>query len=177
MIAVLFARRDSIYKTVPGLDVWDEDRDARKWPGGAPVIAHPPCRLWGRLHHLAKSSDIEAERALGLYAIGRVREFGGVLEHPEYSKLWKAGALPVPGSVDAWGGYTIMVRQSDWGHRAEKRTWLYVVGVGFCDLPAMPRQASIAFGLVELMGQREREATPPAFAAWLVELAGRVRRA
>lgn len=48
-IAVLFARQDSIYKTLPGCDVWDIERDARKWPGGCPVVAHPPCRAWGRL--------------------------------------------------------------------------------------------------------------------------------
>lgn len=30
-IAVLFARADSIYKTLPECDVWDATRDARKW--------------------------------------------------------------------------------------------------------------------------------------------------
>ncbi len=34
-VAVLFARQDSVYKQLPGTDVWDIDRDARKWPGGA----------------------------------------------------------------------------------------------------------------------------------------------
>lgn len=28
-VAVLYARRNSIYKQMPGCDVWDEDRDAR----------------------------------------------------------------------------------------------------------------------------------------------------
>lgn len=35
-IAILFARADSIYKTLPGCDVWDIQRDARRWPGGGP---------------------------------------------------------------------------------------------------------------------------------------------
>lgn len=43
-VAVLFARQDSHYKSIAGVDVWDIDRDARKWPGGMPVVAHPPCR-------------------------------------------------------------------------------------------------------------------------------------
>ena len=43
-VAVLFARADSIYKTLPGCDVYDIKRDARTWPGGCPVVAHPPCR-------------------------------------------------------------------------------------------------------------------------------------
>ena len=46
-VAILFARSDSYYKTLPECDVWDIERDARKWPGGAPVVAHPPCRAWG----------------------------------------------------------------------------------------------------------------------------------
>lgn len=51
-VAVLFARADSIYKGLPGVDVYDADRDARTFPGGCPVVAHPPCRAWavsGRL--------------------------------------------------------------------------------------------------------------------------------
>ena len=53
-VAVLFARADSHYKALPDVDVWDIERDARKWSGGSPVVAHPPCRSWGRLAHMAK---------------------------------------------------------------------------------------------------------------------------
>lgn len=48
-VAALFVRADSVYKTMPGVDAWDEARDARGWPGGCAVVAHPPCRLWGKL--------------------------------------------------------------------------------------------------------------------------------
>lgn len=34
MVAVLFARADSVYKGLPGCDVWDAERDARLWQGG-----------------------------------------------------------------------------------------------------------------------------------------------
>ena len=44
-IAVLFARADSVYKTLPDCDVWDIDRDARRWPGGGPVVAR-----WWPIH-------------------------------------------------------------------------------------------------------------------------------
>jgi len=54
MVAVLFARKDSIYKQMPDVDVYDIDRDARTWPGGCAVVAHPPCRGWGGLSHMAK---------------------------------------------------------------------------------------------------------------------------
>ena len=48
-VAALFVRADSIYKLMPGVDAWDIERDARAWPGGSPVVAHPPCRAWGAL--------------------------------------------------------------------------------------------------------------------------------
>ena len=36
MISVLFARSDSVYKALPGCDVWDQERNALFWPGGNP---------------------------------------------------------------------------------------------------------------------------------------------
>ena len=53
-VAVLFARSDSNYRAIPGTDVFDLARDARTFRGGMPVVAHPPCRSWGRLRHFAK---------------------------------------------------------------------------------------------------------------------------
>ena len=38
LVTVLFARRDSIYKSMAGCDVWDADRDALNWPGDSPVL-------------------------------------------------------------------------------------------------------------------------------------------
>ena len=84
-VAVLFARADSIYKTMPECDVYDIERDARTWPGGCPVVAHPPCRAWGKLFYFAKPRA--GEKELGPFAANQVRRFGGVLEHPKDSKL------------------------------------------------------------------------------------------
>lgn len=83
-VAVLFARHDSVYKRIESVDVWDIQRDARKWPGGMPCIAHPPCRAWGRLRHFANPRA--DEKALALFAVGCVRRWGGVLEHPASSR-------------------------------------------------------------------------------------------
>lgn len=107
-VAVLFARADSVYKTMPGLDVWHAARDALTWPGGAPVIAHPPCRSWGNLAHFAKPRH--GERELALWAVDQVRIHGGVLEHPATSRLWREKPLPRPGEIDEWGGWTLPVR-------------------------------------------------------------------
>lgn len=167
MVAVLFARRDSVYKSFAGLDVYDEARDARTWPGGCPVIAHPPCRGWGRLRGMANPA--EGELDLARFAVDAVRSYGGVVEHPAFSLLWDDKGLPEPGVRDAFGGVTYPVLQSWWGHRAPKLTFLYVVGVG--ELPRVPFALGTPGGRVELMGRAEREATPWAFAAWLVDLA------
>jgi len=117
MISVLFARQDSVYKSIPGLDVWDIDRDARNWPGGNPVIAHPPCRSWGRMRQFSKPRPDEKE--LAIFAVCQVRNWGGVLEHPESSTLWSHCSLPRPRELpDIYGGITISVDQYHFGHRA-----------------------------------------------------------
>ena len=104
-VAVLFARADSIYKTMPGCDVWDMDRDARKFPGGMPIVGHPPCRAWGQLRHLAVVKPRADEKALAPWCIQKIRENGGVLEHPKGSSLWPVLGLPEPnGLPDEWGG-------------------------------------------------------------------------
>lgn len=187
-VAVLFARTDSIYKTLSDVDVWDAPRDARTWSGGSSVVAHPPCRGWGRLAHMAKPRF--DERALAVYAVDQVRRFGGVLEHPAFSKLWSACELPAPGKRDAFGGWTLPIHQHWWGHRAEKATWLYIVGCPPADIPEMPLVLGKAHFVVGTSGRRkdgtrtgrtreikkaEREHTPIELAKWLVELARRCR--
>jgi len=193
-VAVLFARADSTYKTMPGCDVWDAERDARRWQGGAPVVAHPPCRAWGRLRAMAKPRH--DEKALALFAVDQVRRFGGVLEHPAHSTLWPAAGLPLPGERDAFGGWTLPIQQLWWGHRAQKDTWLYIVGCEPRDLPAMPMVLGEASHVIAqrrtlsdggrlkkgMPGWRpevtkaEREHTPPQLAEWLCEVARRCRR-
>lgn len=136
-IAALFVRHDSVYKQLPGVDCWDIERDARKWRGGVPCIVHPMCRGWGRLRQFSHATEEERQQAVA--AVWMVRASGGVLEHPAESSLWAYLGLPLPGrGADAYGGYTIELRQCDHGHRAEKLTWLYIVGCDVDDLPPMP---------------------------------------
>lgn len=184
-VAVLFAREDSIYKTLPGVDVFDVKRDARSWRGGVPVVAHPPCRAWGRLRQFAKPRRDEKE--LALFAVDAVRKNGGVLEHPVGSTLWDVAGLPLPGRFDEFGGFTFPVYQSWFGHRADKSTLLYIVGVLPCDVPAVPLMLGRASHVLETTIKRgspgwrpsvtkaEREHTPREFALWLVDVAGRCR--
>lgn len=166
-VAVLFAKTRSIYNTLPGCDVWDEKRDARLYMGNHPVIAHPPCRAWGKLRHFSKHQP--HERHLAMLAVAKVRINGGVLEHPAGSTLWPFASLPLPGHRDDFGGWTLPILQSWFGHRAPKATWLYFCGVDPSDLPPLPFELGIPSGRIEQMGRSEREATPPALASWLLD--------
>lgn len=171
MIAALFVRADSIYKELPGVDAWDAERDARQYSADFPVVAHPPCRAWGQLRHMAKPRHDEKE--LAIFAIEQVRRCGGVLEHPKNSTLWPVAGLPEQGQTDNFGGWTLPINQNWFGHRAEKATRLYIVGCSPRGIPDFPLVLGKPAGLVEMMGKREREHTPEEFAKWLVELASR----
>ncbi len=180
-VAVLFARNDSVYKTLPRCDVYDTARDARNYDGPWPVVAHPPCRAWATLRNHAKPAA--HERNLARLAVALVREFGGVLEHPHRTTLWEAQSLPPVGQRDAFGGFTLVIDQNWWGHRAQKRTRLYVVGCEPSEVPTMPLVLGKATHTVGLWSGRnkatcrpsiakhEYESTPHELATWLVSLA------
>ena len=114
-----------------------------------------------------------------------MREFGGVLEHPHRTTLWAAQKLPAIGARDAFGGFTLVIDQNWWGHRAQKRTRLYVVGCEPEKVPTMPLVLGKATHTVGLWSGRDKatcrpsiakheyESTPPELAAWLVDLAAR----
>jgi hypothetical protein len=42
LIAALYVEKDGVYANLPGVDVWDESRDARLYAGPDPVVAHLP---------------------------------------------------------------------------------------------------------------------------------------
>lgn len=184
MIAILFARGDSIYKTLPDCDVWDVERDARTWPGGCSCVCHPPCRAWGRLKHFARPRPDEKD--LARFAVAMVRKWGGVLEHPAASQLWTDQGLPEVGGRDASGGFTIALPQFWFGHLANKATKLYVCGCEPKELPEVPlilgeatrvistSSGNRALGMPKYkmgMSQANRERTPEKFARWLCDVA------
>lgn len=179
MVIVLFARKDSIYKQL-GCDVYDIDRDARTWNGGSAAIYHPPCRAWGGLSHMAKPRGDEKE--LAIWSINMIWKFGGVLEHPRKSKLWPHMNLPMPGVIDNHGGFSILINQSWWGHKAEKKTLLYIKGCKPTEIPTIPISFSAVEYVIGACGKTpkwrrrpevpkdDREHTPPDLAKWLIEL-------
>src|SRR5258708_3804871 len=48
-VAALYVDPNGVYASLPGVEVWDEARDARLYAGPWPVVAHPPCARWCRL--------------------------------------------------------------------------------------------------------------------------------
>lgn len=181
-VAALFTMADGPYPRL-GVDAFDIERDARTFDLSCPVVAHPPCRGWSRLRSFAKPRD--DERDLAVWAVWVVRHCGGVLEHPSGSALWRFVGLPHPSrpTRDEFGGWSLPVSQKWWGHRAEKRTWLYIVGIDPAQLPPFPLvigHAERTCGLwsgrdrascLPEIGKHERMCSPDAFARWLVDLA------
>lgn len=178
MITALYVRSNSIYSQL-GIDCYDEERNALTYPGASPVICHPPCRLWSRLHCF--STAPVQEKLLAAHAVTMVRKYGGILEHPSGSHLFNLIQWLPGENRDNYGGYLISINQHWFGHKAQKKTLLYIVGIPLKDLPQIP----LNFNAVQfkISGSRsniketskvEREETPVALAKWLIETAKRI---
>lgn len=198
MIAALFVMTDGSYSGYPRqIDLWDEERDARKYNGPYPVIAHPPCERWGRYAKGGPSAKVK--RVIGdddgcfESALASVRKWGGVLEHPEASHAFKRFGLPIPSwhggwtKYDEFGGRSCCVAQGNYGHLARKMTWLYCVSFYFPQLKWGPskstvrlddgfrsseeRKRKIRTGVCQRLSKRQRAATPIPFRDMLIDLA------
>ncbi len=188
MIAALYVATGGCYFGLDGVDPWDEQRDARLYAGPWPVVAHPPCARWCRLAKQVEKrigTKVGADGGTFAAALASVRRHGGVLEHPAFTLAWSAHDMVPPGAFgwtrEAFGpGWVCEVSQAAYGHRAQKRTWLYYVGAK----PPPPldwrRPRPIATtttsrgdkaGSVEMTSHKERAATPPAFRDALLALA------
>lgn len=200
MISALFVLKNGPY-FIDGIDPWDKDRDAKKFKGPGPVIAHPPCERWGRYWGggpmLAKT---EKEKLLGddggcfAHALWCVRQFGGVLEHPEASHAFHYYGVPIPKRKGGWtdadryGGRSCCVSQGHYGHRAQKLTWLYGVNIEFRELTwglcpgknrldegyrsKEHRARVIKTGICQRLSARQRQETPKEFRDILIRMVG-----
>jgi hypothetical protein len=138
-VAALYVEKDGVYANLPGVEVWDEERDARLYAGPHPVVAHPPCNRWSQLAYLNQAQHgypVGADGGCFDAALRAVRKYGGVLEHPAGSIAWERFSLPrptrggwsqalLPGTPREWA---TEISQSAYGLPARKRTWLYYVG-------------------------------------------------
>jgi len=148
MIAALYVETGGAYFGLPNIDPWDQIRDARKYDGPHPVVAHPPCQRWGKMWFgsplTVKTTGVRKVRGDddGCFAaaLASVRKWGGVIEHPWGSHAWPHFGLNTPPRNGGWimadfeGGWTCCVEQRPYGHHARKPTLLYAFG---CDLPRL----------------------------------------
>lgn len=201
-VAALYVHPGGPYFGVPGVDPWDQARDARAYAGPHPVVAHPPCERWGR--YAAGGPAARERRVVGddggcfAAALAAVSRWGGVLEHPEGSLAWAAHGLAKPPRWGGWvwasgldGGWTCCVYQGHYGHRAQKATWLYASGVELPELvwgksareplPAglspEARRRAIKTGICQRLSKNQRLKTPDAFRDLLLSIARTARRA
>ena len=202
-VAALFVETGGCYFGLPGVDPWDEARDARLYAGPHPVVAHPPCQRWGRFWHGSprKPHQFTLGDDGGCFAaaLAAVRKWGGVLEHPADSHAWDAFGLRKPPRSGGWvsadwhGGWTCYVEQGFYGHAARKGTWLYACGVTLFLLlwgqgeqrldPVMVERHGYEYarrkGLVSMVGGKRkteiRNASPPPFRDLLLSIARTAR--
>ncbi len=145
-VAALFVDPEGPYPTLLGADrCWDVERDARKYHGTDPVVAHPPCGRWSRMarinyqryggEHNRPGNDG------GTFAVAWncLRRLGGVLEQPRESGALEAHGIEPP-KERGWQMHTANpglwefdywvceVWQSAYGHPCHKATWLVYVG-------------------------------------------------
>jgi hypothetical protein len=167
------------YPSLPLVDCWGLERDARTYAGPWPVVAHPPCGPWGRLAPFCTKQD----RGAALLAVDVVRRWGGVLEHPSGSRLWREAGLPVPGDEGeipriVGREWSIAVDQCRWGHPCTKRTWLFFCGlnphqvaVPDAEPPRMVIETTRGRSDLPRLPKSQRHLTPHRLARWLVAAA------
>lgn len=100
-------------------------------------------------------------------ALASVRRWGGVIEHPAWTRAWPTFGILSPPQSDGWivaddlGGWTCHVEQRRFGHAARKATWLYVIGVDVDDLPNLWGRPS-PDGPTALVSWCQNRTPPPA---------------
>jgi hypothetical protein len=193
-LAALYVEPSGVYANRPNVDPWPEARDARKYPGPYPVVAHPPCARWAYtlapLNQKRYGLKIGDDHGTFEAALESVLKWGGVLEHPAMSLAFAHYNIPRParGSWQQVAGnsarvvWVTEVSQVAYGHRARKRTWLLYCGVRApfdLDWSEPPHTARVSQDFSSMRGvksaksmsKKEALATPPAFADVLERLA------
>lgn len=179
MIAALFVERNGVYWNIPDVDPWDKERDARKYAGPWPVVAHPPCGPWGVFARQGRTlRPLGDDDGCFEAALASVRRWGGVLEHPAESSAFSRYGLPSPTSK-GWqrnldGSWVCEVNQGNYGNPCRKPTWL------FANARHMPpldfRRGSYALGAFDSLGKSARARTPLPFRDLLLSIARSARR-
>ena len=196
-INALFVIENGPYYGLENIVPWSEKENAFNCKNGAPAIAHPPCKRWGRYWSGGPSASKKFykgdDNGCFAFALWYIRTFGGIIEHPEATHAYDWFGLKRPSFNGGWtdpdiyGGRTCCVSQGNYGHKARKITWLYGVNINFKELnwdipkgmmrmelgPRSKEDALVkrAQGVkVNRLSVYERLATPKEFKNLLIEL-------
>ncbi len=164
------SQQDQDFSQIVEADIWDIRRDAFRFTGGMPVVAHPPCRLWGSLKGMPDMAPDAKRREinLGRHCVRMVLENGGVLEHPAASDLFADQGLPFGGYANE-KGFTLEFPQRIFGHAMMKPTWFFFSGLDYAKIvPIRPVLHFSPLKQIHHLSAAQREATPPLLAKWLL---------
>ena len=171
-IPVLYVHSKSNYKKFPFFDCYDEKRDALTWIDYKPAIYHPPCRTFSRLRGLSCAPT--EEKKLAYLSIDLVRKYGGIVEHPHDSQLWKEKQVVKPGTLDEFGGFTICIDQSWFGYYTPKKTILYIVGIKPKELPDYDFNRDINFRKFQNLTKKQRSETTEKLCLYLKQIIDKI---
>lgn len=209
-VAALFVDVEGVYSQFAGfhrdhhqVSLWGVSRDARRYAGPHPVVAHPPCQRWGRFWHGSTRKPhqykLGADDGCFAAALAAVRLWGGVLEHCADSHAWAHFGLNRPPRAGGWvkadefGGSTCYVEQGFYGHFSRKGTWLYACKTALPELrwgrgaqrlhpTALAKygyEKARRIGMMAMVGGKDktkiRDATPIEFAELLLAIARTAR--
>lgn len=194
-VAALFVQTNGTYFGLQDVDPWDEIRDARCYAGPFPVVAHPPCQLWGPMANVnyarwgGEHNRPGNDGGCFASALRSVCQFGGVLEHPASSNAWATYGIRKPEGM-GWKrvglhDWVCEVWQVAYGHLARKKTWLFYHGVNPpFELRWERPKATHQIGFQDQRGKSKNKptisgkaasATPPEFRDHLLQLARQSR--
>jgi hypothetical protein len=166
VIAALYVQTGGCYFGLPGVDPWDEARDARLYDGPYPAISHTPCPRWGKLWagqplYIKRTGIRKIKGDDGgcfEHSLRVVRKYGGIIEHPWGSHAWPHFGLNTPPRTGGWivadfyGGWTCCVEQGRYGHYARKPTLLYACKVELPELDWGIGEPRLDPAVIERMG-------------------------
>jgi len=160
-VAALFVATGGVYFDLPGVDPWDEARDARQYAGANPVVAHPPCQLWTNLTRVNfKRYGGEHNRpgndgGCFAEALATVRRCGGVLEHPAFSWAFHDFGLPIPRVARVSGSVRSGKAPTATGHASAHGYFTAEPGPPICAGSACPARIN-ADGSIEINQRSEK---------------------
>lgn len=160
MVNVLFTEKNSIYKKL-GCNCYDIERNAITFSWSEKAICHPPCRQFCRLKGLSHRDKEEYD--LVLNTIDLVNTYGGIIEHPLRSDLFKDPRIDQT--------KVIFIDQHWFGFPAHKPTLLYIIGA---KPDHIPFNMDAVTKSVHNMWSTQRSKTTEHLAKWLIEIYNKI---